>query len=48
MPKNKILIVEDEPVHLNVMKTKLEYEGFEVVVAGDGESGYEKFKSGKP
>lgn len=48
MAKNKILIVEDEMVHLNVMKAKLEYEGYEVVTATDGETGYNMLDSVKP
>lgn len=44
----RILIVEDEPVHLNVMKAKLEYEGYEVLVATDGETGYRMAKEEKP
>lgn len=48
MVKLKILIIEDEPVHLNVMKAKLEFEGYEVLVAKDGEEGFNLIKSGKP
>lgn len=48
MNGNKILIVEDEPVHLNVMKAKLEYEGYGVLVALDGEEGLRMIKSEKP
>jgi len=44
----KILIIEDEPVHLNVMKAKLEYEGYEILVATDGETGLNMIKSQKP
>ena len=44
----KILIIEDEPVHLNVMKAKLEYEGYERLVATDGETGLNMIKSQKP
>lgn len=44
----KILIVEDEPVHLNVMKAKLEYEGYDILVATDGETGLNMIKSRKP
>jgi len=44
----KILIVEDEPIHLNVMKAKLEYEGYEISVATDGEMGLNMIKSQKP
>lgn len=48
MATPKILIIEDEPVHLNVMKVKLEYEGYDVLVATDGETGYRKIKEEKP
>ncbi|MDP3934799.1 MAG: response regulator [Candidatus Giovannonibacteria bacterium] len=48
MAKQKILIIEDEPVHLNVMKAKLEYEGYDVLVAVDGEAGYQMIKAEKP
>ncbi|OGF61685.1 hypothetical protein A2662_02220 [Candidatus Giovannonibacteria bacterium RIFCSPHIGHO2_01_FULL_45_33] len=48
MAKNKILIVEDEMVHLNVMKAKLEYEGYQIVTATDGETGYKMLDSEKP
>ncbi len=44
----RILIIEDEPVHLNVMKAKLEYEGYDVLVAVDGEAGYQMIKQEKP
>lgn len=44
----KILIIEDEPVHLNVMKAKLEYEGYDVLAAVDGEAGYQMIKQEKP
>ena len=48
MAGHRILIIEDEPVHLNVMKAKLEYEGYEVLVAVDGEAGYQMVKAEKP
>ena len=44
----KILIIEDELVHLNVMKAKLEYEGYSVLVATDGEAGYRMVKDENP
>ena len=44
----KILIVEDEPVHLAVMKSKLESEGYEVDAALDGEEGWRKLKTAPP
>jgi len=48
MTGHRILIIEDEPVHLNVMKAKLEYEGYEVLAAVDGEAGYQMIKQEKP
>ncbi|MBI2023244.1 response regulator [Candidatus Giovannonibacteria bacterium] len=44
----KILIIEDEPTHLEVMKSKLAREGYDVLAAMDGESGFEMIKTGKP
>lgn len=35
-------------VHLNVMKAKLEYEGYDTVTATDGETGYKMLDSEKP
>lgn len=35
-------------VHLNVMKAKLEYEGYQIVTATDGETGYKMLDSEKP
>ena len=46
--KKKILIVEDELAHLDVMTRKLKKEGYEVVVATDGESGYAMILSENP
>ena len=48
MKKNRILIIEDEPVHLNVMKAKLAYEGYEVSYATDGQTGYEIMAETQP
>lgn len=35
----KVLIVDDSPTETHVMRTMLEKNGFEVLTAGDGESG---------
>ena len=43
MPK-RILLVDDEPDVVTVMKFTLETNGFEVVTAYDGEEGLEKAK----
>jgi len=44
----KILIVEDEEVLLNVLKNKLQKEGFDVLSAKDGEEGLEVIGNEKP
>lgn len=44
----KILIVEDEEVLLEVLKKKLENEGYDVLIAKDGEEGLKKFREEGP
>jgi len=44
-PKPKILLLEDEAMLASMYKTKFEREGFEIVVAGDGEEGLEQAKA---
>jgi DNA-binding response OmpR family regulator len=46
--KYKILIVEDEAELLEMYKTKLEADGFEVYVASDGEAGFMIAKNSLP
>ena len=48
MNKKKILIIEDEQVLADVLKSKLEKEGYEVNVAYEGEDGYRKIKEFVP
>jgi len=48
MAKNRILIIEDEPTHLEVMKAKLEREGYDVLIATDGATGYKMIKDNPP
>ena len=49
MPKlTKITIIEDEEILLNVLRKKLQYEGYEVDVARDGQEGLEKIKENPP
>ncbi len=45
---NKILIVEDEKIMLNLLKEKLAMEGYDVVTASDGEEGFLKIKEEFP
>lgn len=44
----KILIVEDDEFLLSMYSTKFEIEGYEVVMASDGEMGYDKAQKEKP
>jgi len=44
----KVLIVDDEPDVVEVLKLALEGEGFEVERAFSGKEGIEKFKTFKP
>lgn len=46
--KNKILLIEDEEALVEVLAVKLKKENYQVEVAYDGESGYEKIKKWKP
>ncbi len=44
----KILIVEDDEFLLSMYSTKFEIEGYDVAMAGDGESGLQKAQKEKP
>jgi len=44
----RLLVVEDEKALADVLKTKLQREGFDVVVANDGADGLAKLKTEKP
>ena len=43
----KVLIVEDDPLMSRMYQKIFTFEGFEVVVAHDGEEGWEKLKKEK-
>lgn len=47
-PKKKILLVEDNPATADVMKKALEFLGYDLVVAQDGEEAVEKADSSMP
>ncbi|MBD3274679.1 MAG: response regulator [Candidatus Marinimicrobia bacterium] len=40
---NKILIVEDEPQIRQILKDLLSQQGYEIIEAGDGKTGFEQF-----
>ena len=44
----KILIIEDDEFLLSMYSTKFEIEGYDVIMASDGEIGLEKVKTEKP
>lgn len=47
MDKKPILIIEDDKAYANVYKIKLESEGYEVVVAYDGDAGLQELRKRK-
>ncbi|MFH1462722.1 MAG: response regulator [bacterium] len=47
MPQ-KILLIEDEEIMLDLLQRKLDQEGYEVSVARDGKEGLEKIKEIRP
>src|SRR5688500_2114762 len=47
MPQT-ILVIEDEATIAAAVAARLEKEGFEVLVAGDGLDGIERFRTGHP
>lgn len=46
--KSKILIVEDEPAMVAGLRDNFEYEGYEVISAGDGVTGLERALTDSP
>lgn len=48
MSRPRILVVEDEPEMLDIIKVNLELAGFEVTLAGDGLEAYEALETLKP
>ena len=47
-PPRKILLIDDEPLLLKLLKNRIEAAGYEVITAGDGEEGYGKIKVLRP
>lgn len=46
--RKKILIVDDEPDFVNLLKVRLESDDYQVVTAANGKEGLERMKSEKP
>jgi len=45
---HKILVVDDDKIHVKLVKSGLVSAGYSVIVAFDGEEGFEKVKSENP
>ena len=48
MAKRKVLLVDDEVDFLELMKTRLEANGYEVITANNGKDALNRFKNDKP
>src|ERR1700722_599005 len=48
MPALKILVIDDQPINVQLLKRKLEREGLEVVAAYNGRDGLALIKREKP
>lgn len=48
MPANKVLVVDDSPVDLQILKSIVEDAGYHVITATDGKEAMEKAKSLQP
>lgn len=48
MSKRTVLIVDDEPKLVEVVRQYLEHDGYRVVSAGDGREALERFRSSRP
>ncbi|MBN3041241.1 MAG: response regulator [Candidatus Omnitrophica bacterium] len=44
----KILIVDDEPNIVKVLESRLKSQGYDIIIAGDGQTGLEAFQKYKP
>jgi two-component system nitrogen regulation response regulator NtrX len=47
-PRQRILVIDDEPDIRKTLKMTLEYEGYEVLTAGSGNEGLESARSERP
>lgn len=48
MPKNKILIIDDEPELVEAITVRLKASGYEIISAYDGQQGLDKAEKIKP
>jgi CheY-like chemotaxis protein len=48
MPNPKILVIDDQPINVQLLKRKLEREGLDVIAAHNGQDGLKMIASAKP
>lgn len=48
MPNGTVLVVDDDPVIVNLLQVNFEIEGYEVLAATGGEAGLAQARSGHP
>jgi two-component system alkaline phosphatase synthesis response regulator PhoP len=48
MPSGTVLVVDDDPVIVNLLQVNFEIEGYDVLTAMDGEAGLAHARSGHP
>ena len=44
----KVLVIDDDPVIVELLRVNFEIEGFEVVSAGDGREGFDRARADRP
>ncbi len=44
----KVLVIDDDPVIVQLLRVNFEIEGFEVISAADGKEGFERAKADRP
>src|SRR6266567_4524843 len=45
---NKILLIEDDKIILEMYRDKFTHDGFEVLTASEGQEGFDKMRTAKP
>ena len=48
MPQVRVLVIDDDPVIVKLLRVNFEIEGFDVISAGDGHEGLEKARTEAP
>jgi len=46
--KLKVLVIDDDPVILELLRVNFEIEGFDVISAADGQEGFERAQADRP